>query len=110
MSSPTPAVPDPTSSTPAARPRRPWRDNLEAFGVAILAAVLLKPMVIEAYQIPTPSMQPTLMGSPVAGIYDRILVDKVRYELSKILSTVLSFDQPYELRGEKGNMGEGFPR
>ena len=35
---------------------------------------------------------------------------KVRYELSKILSTVLSFDQPYELRGEKGNMGEGFPR
>lgn len=63
------------------KPRRPWRDNLEAFSVAILMAVLLKPMILEAYQIPTPSMQPTLMGSPEAGVYDRILVDKARYLL-----------------------------
>lgn len=63
------------------KPKRPWRDNLEAFGVAILAAVLLKPMIIEAYQIPTSSMQPTLMGSAEAGVYDRILVDKLRYEI-----------------------------
>ena len=42
-----------TAPPPAekSRPRRPWRDNLEAFGVAILMAVLLKPMIIEAYQI-----------------------------------------------------------
>ena len=63
------------------KPRRPWRENLEAFGVAILMAVLLKPMIIEAYQIPTPSMQPTLMGSVEANVHDRILVDKIRYEL-----------------------------
>jgi hypothetical protein len=31
-------------------------------GVAILAAVLLKWFCIEAFQIPTSSMQPTLMG------------------------------------------------
>jgi signal peptidase I len=55
------------------------RDNLEAFGIAILAAVLLKYFAIEAYQIPTSSMQPTLMGSVEAGVHDRILVDKVHY-------------------------------
>ena len=55
----------------------PVRYNLEAFGVAILAAVLLKWFCIEAYQIPTSSMQPTLMGSTEAGVYDRILVNKL---------------------------------
>ena len=55
----------------------PIRHNLEAFGVAILAAVLLKWFCIEAYQIPTSSMQPTLMGSSEAGVYDRILVNKL---------------------------------
>jgi signal peptidase I len=54
----------------------PVRVQLEAFGVAILAAVLLKWFCIEAFQIPTSSMQPTLMGSVEAGVYDRILVDK----------------------------------
>jgi signal peptidase I len=39
-------------------------------------AVLLKYFALEAYVIPTPSMQPTLMGSPAAGQTDRILVDK----------------------------------
>lgn len=53
----------------------PVRQNLEAFGVAILAAVLLKWFCIEAFQIPTSSMQPTLMGG--AGVFDRILVDKI---------------------------------
>lgn len=54
----------------------PVRTNLEAFGVAILAAVLLKWFCIEAYVIPTSSMQPTLMGDNNAGVFDRILVDK----------------------------------
>ncbi len=55
----------------------PVRNNLEAFGVAILGAVLLKWFCIEAFQIPTSSMQPTLMGSSEAGVYDRLLVDKL---------------------------------
>lgn len=59
------------------------RDNLEAFGIAILAAVLLKYFAIEAYQIPTSSMQPTLMGSVEAGVHDRILVDKLRYSFTE---------------------------
>lgn len=68
--------PDQTKKKP--RPKMgPVRVNLEAFGVAILAAVLLKWFCIEAFQIPTSSMQPTLMGSTEAGVYDRILVDKI---------------------------------
>jgi len=55
----------------------PVRYNLEAFGVAILGAVLLKWFCIEAFAIPTSSMQPTLMGSAEAGVYDRLLVDKL---------------------------------
>ena len=55
----------------------PIRYNLEAFGVAILGAVLLKWFCIEAFAIPTSSMQPTLMGSVEAGVYDRLLVDKL---------------------------------
>ncbi|MDP6928496.1 MAG: signal peptidase I, partial [Planctomycetota bacterium] len=66
-----------------AKPKRPWRDNLEAIGIAILIAVLLKPLVIEAYQIPTPSMQPTMMGSKAAGVHDRLLVDKMRYAFTE---------------------------
>lgn len=55
----------------------PIRTNLEAFGVAILGAVLLKWYCLEAFQIPTSSMQPTLMGSNEASVYDRLLVDKL---------------------------------
>jgi len=48
--------------------------------MAVLLAVGLKYFLIEAYEIPTPSMQPTLMGSTVVGVHDRILVDKAIYE------------------------------
>lgn len=60
---------------------RPVRDNVESFAIAILFAVLLKPFLLEAYQIPTPSMQPTMMGCPPAGVHDRLIVDKLRYAL-----------------------------
>ena len=84
MSDPaTPTVSVLAGSETAAKPKKkaplmgPVRVNLEAFGVAILAAVLLKWFCIEAFQIPTSSMQPTLMGDTAAGVYDRILVDKL---------------------------------
>jgi signal peptidase I len=60
------------------RPSR-WRDHLEAATMAIVVAVMLKYFIVEAYQIPSGSMQPTLMGSPEAGIFDRILVDKLSF-------------------------------
>ncbi|MCB9888070.1 MAG: signal peptidase I [Planctomycetes bacterium] len=73
---PTPPVP-PAAATAAAR--GPIRNTLESFGMAVLMAILLKYFALEAYVIPTPSMQPTLMGSPKEGESDRILVDKVYY-------------------------------
>ena len=69
------------SSSPAAEHRGPGRNALESIGMAVLMAVLLKYFVLEAYVIPTPSMQPTMMGSPEAGESDRILVDKLYYLL-----------------------------
>jgi signal peptidase I len=63
------------------QPRRPWRDNIEAVTMAIVMAVMLKYFIVEAYKIPTGSMQPTLMGNEDTGIYDRILVDKFSYHL-----------------------------
>jgi len=71
-----------------ARRATPWRDNIEAMTVAIIMAVVLKYFIVEAYKIPTGSMQPTLMGQPFdenrdgrvdGGVFDRILVDKFSY-------------------------------
>lgn len=58
---------------------RPWRDNIEAVTVSIVTIVLFKYFVLEAYKIPTGSMQPTLMGNAETGIFDRVLVDKFSY-------------------------------
>ena len=66
----------------------PWRDNVEAMTVAIIMAVMLKYFIVEAYKIPTGSMQPTLFGQAWdtnrdgrvdGGVFDRILVDKLSY-------------------------------
>ncbi len=59
--------------------KRPWRDNIEAVTMALVMAVMLKYFIVEAYKIPTGSMQPTLLGNDDTNIYDRILVDKASY-------------------------------
>jgi len=61
----------------------PWRDNIEAMLMAIIMALVLKYFLVEAYRIPTGSMQPTLMGNDHIGVYDRILVDKFSYQFRK---------------------------
>lgn len=71
----------PIPDKPPERPRRPARDLLEGLGIALLMAVFFKYFAIEAYQIPTSSMQPTMMGSSAAGVYDRLIVDKFRYAM-----------------------------
>lgn len=71
----------------ARRPRRfargrPWRDNLEALTMAVIVAVLLKYFLVEAYKIPTGSMQPTLLGWDAEdgeGVHDRVLVDRLSF-------------------------------
>jgi signal peptidase I len=65
----------------SAEPRGKFRENVDAFAIAILMAVLMKFFALEAYQIPTSSMQPTMMGHKATGVFDRIIVDKIRYEI-----------------------------
>ncbi len=62
-----------------AQKAHPWRDNIEAVAISIITIVLFKYFVLEAYKIPTGSMQPTLMGNAETGIYDRVIVDKFSY-------------------------------
>ena len=47
--------------------------------MAVAMALFLKYFVVEAYKIPTGSMQPTLIGDEDADVKDRILVDKLSY-------------------------------
>ena len=86
---PTSAASDKAEATPspkdsAKRKKKPdkshpWRDNIEAIAISIVTIVLFKYFVLEAYKIPTGSMQPTLMGNAETGIYDRVIVDKISY-------------------------------
>lgn len=57
------------------------RENLEAFAVAIVMALVIKHFCLEAFRIPTESMYPTLRGESTAENRneDRILVDKWAY-------------------------------
>lgn len=64
-----------------AQPKTPFdlklTENLEAIAISIAMALVLKFFVIEAYQIPTGSMQPTILGDRQADIKDRIFADKL---------------------------------
>ena len=62
----------------------PWRDNIEAITISIVIIVLFKYFILEAYKIPTGSMQPTLMGwdsGQDSDVFDRVLVDKLSYHV-----------------------------
>ncbi|RMH02264.1 MAG: signal peptidase I [Planctomycetota bacterium] len=77
----------------AAKPRKPkskhpLRDLVEMCVFAVVMALGLKVFALEAYQIPTGSMMPTLMGTqlldretqtPRGSIHDRVLVDKLSF-------------------------------
>ncbi len=45
--------------------------------MAIAVALLFKVFILEISKIPSGSMQPTLMGNPETGVFDRVLVDKL---------------------------------
>ena len=50
-----------------------FREYAESLFVALVLALIIRTFFLQAFKIPTGSMQPTLM------VGDRILVDKVRY-------------------------------
>jgi signal peptidase I len=51
-----------------------------ALVAVVLVYMLIRPFVVQAYFIPSPSMEPTLLGNN--GIGDRILVNKMVYRVS----------------------------
>jgi signal peptidase I len=85
-------VPD---ATPTRRPTRPSRTRSVAqWAVVIVAALLiaglLKTFVIEAYSIPSGSMEPTIQ------VGDRVLVDKLSYDFGRHPHTgdIVVFSKP----------------
>ena len=64
----------------SAKPPHRWRENIEALTMAIVVALLFKYFVLEISKIPSGSMQPTLMGNPETGVFDRTLVDKLSFQ------------------------------
>ena len=58
-------------------------ENIECLAIAIVMALILKFFLLEAYKIPTGSMQPTIIGLDEANvkIFDRVLVNKMIYFL-----------------------------
>jgi signal peptidase I len=70
MASPAPA--------PAARRRSFWRELPVLFAVALILAFLIKAFVVQAFRIPSGSMEDTLL------VGDRVLVNKVVYDFRGI--------------------------
>ncbi len=51
-----------------------WRSNIESFTVAVVMALMIKQFAFEAFEVPTESMEPTIIGRSPGG--DRLIVDK----------------------------------
>jgi len=75
-------------STMKQKSLHPIRDLIEVVIFAVVMAIGLKVFALEAYRIPTGSMQPTLLGTSLldphtqmidGGVHDRVLVDKVSF-------------------------------
>ena len=63
------------SATAAERPKSVAREYGEAMFIALLLAVFIRTFFIQAYKIPSGSMEPTLL------VGDHILVNKIIYGL-----------------------------
>lgn len=57
------------------------REYVESLAIAFILAMVIRHFVVEAFKIPTKSMEPTLLGDPKTG--DKILVNKFMYDIDK---------------------------
>lgn len=60
------------------------RENFEAITVAFIMALVIRCFCIEVFQIPSSSMEPTLMGGRNGGPGDRIMVTKYYYAFTPV--------------------------
>ena len=84
---------DDDAEDPDAKPRRRWRRTvLEWLGViggGIAIALLVEAFLIQAFWIPSPSMEPTL------DVGDRVLVNKLSYDFHDVhRGDVVVFERP----------------
>lgn len=57
----------------ASKPKKPWRDWVDAIGFAVVAASIVRAVFLEAFTIPTPSMEKSLL------VGDFLFVSKFHY-------------------------------
>ena len=75
--------------------RKPaWRESLESIGIAVLVALLLRSFVVEAFEIPSGSMIPTL------AVGDQIFVNKMVYGVRVPFTTTRLVDFSVPERGD----------
>ncbi len=86
-----------TKKTPEAKNPKSLIENIEAIVVAIILALVIRQFALEAFKIPTQSMEPTLLGEGNGKKYgDRVLVNKLIYKVSEPkLWDVVVFKYPY---------------
>ncbi len=98
-------------------PKSPVRTLVEwvlVIGGAIVLALLIKTFVVQAFYIPTGSMEPTLIGElrtdGTTGVGDRILVNKLSYRLHDVnRGDVVVFENPDTLGQDTVSAPTGTP-
>jgi signal peptidase I len=75
-------------ATAAGRRRRSLVEWVVVIAGSVLVALVIKTFVVQAFYIPTGSMEPTLLGERrtdgTRGIGDRVIVDKISYRLHDV--------------------------
>ena len=70
---------DATDGRDAERKQLPlWQETILLLGIALVLAIFIKAFFVQAFYIPSESMEPTLHGCP-GCVGDRIMVDKLSY-------------------------------
>lgn len=107
------AVGEPAETSPGGTPRRQregrkggfWREFPVLVVVALAIAILIKTFLIQAFYIPSPSMQPTLVKG------DRVLVCRICTRLGEVdRGDVIVFADPNPSPGEGHGIVGGFLR
>jgi signal peptidase I len=70
---------DADESAPRKRRIAVWQESAILLGLALVLAIVVKTFLVQAYYIPSESMEPGLQGGPGVPASDRILVQKVSY-------------------------------
>ncbi|HMC71540.1 MAG TPA: signal peptidase I, partial [Mycobacteriales bacterium] len=61
-----------------------WRELPFLILIALVLALLIKTFLVQAFYIPSASMENTLQGGPPDKHYDRVLVNKLVYRLRDV--------------------------